>query len=147
MSETQKFVRDEENQPWSAIWLVEARWAHPAWAHYLMAATDLTTDIGEPPLTYKEGVTHEFLVYAINPDKELPKNAEAFETWVKDGTGWSSVLTPANHAYQFTAESNEAAHARIAEYIDMVERAALSPDTDYARAWDHLFEDGVSLRQ
>lgn len=114
-------------------WIVEAGWAHPVWHSYVVFLYDLTTEIpGLPtPAIYKEGVTHELMVYALDPAQPIDPPIH--------------ILQPANHGYQFAADSNEAATARVVSILELIETMRLSPDTDFRSAWDTLFLDGVSL--
>lgn len=113
-------------------WIVEARWAHPLWHSYAALLYDLTTHIeGTAPTLYFDGATHELMVFALDPSR--PVDPPAY------------MLVPANHGYQFRAESNEAATARVISILDLIAQAKLSPDTDFRSAWDALFLDGVSL--
>lgn len=113
-------------------WIVNAPWAHPLWSSYAFFLYDLTTEIkGEEPVIYLPGASHELLVYALDPK-------------FKDDTPFHR-LHPANHGYQFKAESNEAAEARIVAILEEIEAKRLSPDTDFRTMWDVRFADGVSL--
>lgn len=114
-------------------WIVEAGWAHPVWHSYVVYLYDLTTEIpGLPaPVIHKDGVTHELLVYALDPAQ--PNDPPVH------------ILQPANHGYQFKADSNEAATARVVALLEDIEAKNLSPDTDFRRVWDAYFLEGVSL--
>lgn len=134
-----------EGRPFGATWVVTAAWAHPVWHSYIITLYDLTTVLPAPHPPAKlhaEGVTHEVGVWALDPSKPVPTVLNV------DGTSDHPVkpLTPANHLYQFTAESDEAAEARIAELVKDIERGRLSPDTDFTSAWDQVFADGVTLK-
>ncbi|NTD85443.1 hypothetical protein [Agrobacterium tumefaciens] len=114
-------------------WIVNARWAHPIWHSYAVLLYDLTTNIpGAPtPAIYKDGVTHELMIYALDPD--FPDDPP------------THMLSPANYGYQFYAETDQAAEARIVSILRLIEAMQLSPDTDFRSAWDSLFLDGVTL--
>ena len=131
------------DQPFNAAWIVRAPWAHLAWNDYAILLVDLTTEIpGKgPPLLYRSDATHEVLVYALNPDHPLPILKKHGDADPKP-----HFLTPANHGYQFTAESDEAALERINGIAESVRDRELSPDTDFTWAWNVLFADGVSLK-
>jgi hypothetical protein len=123
--------------PYSAVWYVDAPWAHPLWRQYALFLVDLTTETGTPPLLYAQGVTHEVDVWAVDP--KLPVTDI-------DDRNTAHLLTPQNHGYQFRAESDAAAEARIADLVRRIELRDLSPDTDFIRTWDAIFADGASLR-
>lgn len=133
-----KVVEKLEGRPWGAQWLISAPWAHPLWSQYYATLADLTTDTGIPPKLYREGVTHEFLLYACNPEMPLQKLGDLKPR---------GLLTPANLAYQFKAGSDDEALGRISFLLNLIIAGQLSPDTDYReRTWDpHFAEDGVSL--
>lgn len=119
-----------------AVWVVTAPWAHPFWSQYAFSLTDLTTPIGTPPVIHLPGATHEFLLFAIDPDKPV-------KFWADRPKG--CLLSPPNCGYQFIAENNDAALDRIQRCVDRVMHGELSPDTDYRFMWNELFKDGHSL--
>jgi len=129
--------------PFNRTWIIDAPWAHPVWSQYALLLYDLTTplDSGPPPIVYREGDTHEFLLYAIDPKmrvkpgKEPPKDTEM------------QLLGPANYGYQFKADSNAAAEQRMDETVEAIEQGTLSPDTDFSAQWDVLFSDAHSLKR
>lgn len=123
----------------NAAWVINAPWAHPLWTQYVLFLYDLTTpsDKGET-LILKEGMTHEMILYALDPAVLILPHKPLMEQKFK-------YLQPANCGYQFKAESNEAAVERICKIIDKVDSLELSPDTDYRRMWDELFKDGATL--
>jgi hypothetical protein len=99
----------------------------------MFSLVDLTTPTKQPALVMMEGATHEVTVFALDPahpETSFPPR----------------LLEPANHGYQFKAESHEAAEKRIIGIIERVVAQQFSPDTDFISAWDHLFADGRSLR-
>ena len=112
-------------------WVLKAPWAHPLWHTYVALLYDLTTPTDRPPVLYREGMTHEIMIYALDPEKPA--------TWP------FSLLSPANHGYQFKAASNEAASVRITSLLSDIVALKLSPDTDFRSTWDAYFLDGVSL--
>lgn len=131
------------DQPFNACWIVRAPWAHLTWDAYAILLFDLSTEIpGKgPPHIYRSDVTHEVLVYALHPDHPLPILQDDGDADPKP-----HFLTPANHIYQFTAESDEAALRRINDIAESIRDQKLSPDTDYTPTWNVLFADGVSLK-
>ncbi|EUB97245.1 hypothetical protein PMI07_000821 [Rhizobium sp. CF080] len=114
-------------------WIVEAAWAHPLWDCYVVFLYDLTTDLPgqQAPTLYKEGMTHELLVFALDPAHPVEPPVHRLE--------------PANHGYQFKAESDEAAESRVVELLEAISAGTLSPDTDFRAMWDSRFVDGVTL--
>ncbi len=124
---------ETDSQVFNRGWVLKAAWAHPLWHSYVVFLYDLTSPSpdGTAPTVYLEGATHELMVFALDPDHpaEMPFR----------------MLQPANHGYQFKAESNAAAEARVVALLDEVEATTLSPDTDFRAMWDARFADGVSL--
>lgn len=120
------------------VWGLHLPGAHPIWNDYVILLYDLTTPLTETPIIYLDGATHEILLYAVNPDRQLLP-----ETPIADY--YPALLHPANHGYQFKAASNDAATARIQLLVDEMLNNTLSPDTDWRSAWDAKFADGTSL--
>lgn len=132
-------IRQEpvDGVPFGATWLVSAPWAHLAWNDYGVFLCDLDTPTATPVTKYREDVTHEVTVWALNPDGEH-KTGPNPKDWSLD------MLQPANHGYQFAARSNDEAFDRIAGLVKAIENRQLSPDTDFRSTWDELFRDGVT---
>lgn len=126
-----------EGKPFNALWVVTAAFAHPAWSQYFVSLCDLTTPTAKPPVIARPGMSHEMMVYAIDPAKPV-------KLWADHQP--SLLLQPANHGYQFPAANDDAALKRVQAIIDAVVERRFSPDTDYTRAWDEIFRDGVSLK-
>ena len=129
---------NEAGKPYSVTWVFRCTWAHPFWHDYMLVLADLTTDTGEPPVLHKEGVTHEMMLFALDPDKPID-----FGLDVKDMK--LTPLMPPNHGYQFYAPTNTEARGRVQGHVDQIEAGVLSPDTDFRSVWDKIFIDGVSL--
>jgi hypothetical protein len=107
-----------------ASWIVEARYAHPIWHSYVIAAVALRDVPGVPKaVIHRPGATHEVMVYALNPDKPRAVN---------DGPRF---LTPANFHGQWIAGSDAEAARFIEETVQLVIDGNLSPDTDFRRNW------------
>jgi hypothetical protein len=125
----------------TAVWVLDAPWAHPVWSQYVVSVADITgpAEDGTQQIHYAEGVTHELVVLACDP-------AWPVDTACGLKGQEVSLLTPPNHAYQFKAADIDAAVARVQLLVDMIERRHLSPDSDFAASWDRYFADGVSLR-
>lgn len=124
--------------PWNAAILCNADWAHPAWSQYILVCYDLTTETETPPVKYRDDVTHELLVYAVNPRVKL----------TPDTPLWGGILSPPNHGYQFTAASNDKALERLVALGSGIAHRSFSPDTDWRHYWDkELFPDAVTMSQ
>lgn len=131
---------ERDGAPFNAAWAVDAPWAHPAWSQYAVALYDLTTPYqGVTPHLARPGMTHEVMIWAVNPDKPIPAS------WPANMDDRPGLLDPANYGYQFAAASHDAAFARIQALVDQIDQKLLSPDTDFRSVWDGIFADGVSL--
>lgn len=126
-----------EGRPFGAIWFLTVEWAHPIWKQYFVSLCDLTTPVAKPAMIARPGMTHEMMVWAVDPKVTLDK-------W-EDRPKGGFLLQPANHGYQFMADSDEAATARIALIVRAIEERGLSPDTDWRGVWNEMFQDGASL--
>jgi hypothetical protein len=132
----------------NATWILKAPWAHPVWNFYAFLLYDLVTEIPDQPAPkiYAPGSTHEILVFAMDPefDSQYPEGRiEALEFF--NNLPASPLLQPANYGYQFYARNDEAAEKRIAVVYNMCATKKLSPDTDWRRIWNELFEDAFPL--
>lgn len=124
----------------SAAWIIDAPWAHPVWSQYLLALYDLTTPAPEAGTVvfYMPGATHEFVLHALDPEQLIPKDAPI------QGSGYRPLIPP-NYGYQFKADSDEAALARVQELVDGIVAQKLSPDTDFRSLWNKLLADAYPL--
>jgi len=120
----------------SRLWAIDAPWAHPLWSQYGALVYPLTSGMTR----FQSGMTHECMLWAIDP-------AHRFDMESEDGTALlNHRLTPANMGYQFPAETDEQAFARMQGLVDLIDARTLSPDTDFrSTLWDPLFTDGHSL--
>jgi hypothetical protein len=123
----------------SVAWLIEAPWAHPLWNQYLVMLYDLTSEHPDgPPKLYLPDATHEFAVHALDPDFPVAKDAPLASSELR-------TLMPPNYCYQFKAESDEAAQARVQMIVDGIVAQHLSPDTDFRSLWNKLLADAYPL--
>lgn len=128
-----------EGKPFQVTWLIDAPWAHPIWKQYLVVLYDLTTPAPKAPTIYQEGVTHEFMLFAIKPTTRFEGKAPFADTNI-------TTLMPANHAYQFESEGGDVeAEARIDKLMGWIAQKRISPDTDWRAVWDKEFADGHTL--
>jgi hypothetical protein len=130
-----------ESGIFNAAWIIEAPFAHPFWHQYALFLYDLTTPRpDDPPLNlHLPDATHEMLLYALDPDHPIDRDAH-----LKPGE--LHRLEPANYGYQFKADSDKAAEARIQAIVDAIVAMTISPDTDWRGTWDNaLFPDAYPL--
>lgn len=123
-----------EARPWGCTWVINAPWAHPFWSQYLLMLYDLTSPTEKPPVIHMEGATHEFLLFAVDPDHPLMPHRAPSEQTIR-------TLEPPNMGYQFRAADNDAARVRIGHLVEMVKARVLSPDTDFRSKWNNLMSD------
>ncbi|KKL07117.1 hypothetical protein LCGC14_2589220 [marine sediment metagenome] len=122
-------------------WGVEAPWAHLAWHQYVLSVVHLrfSSTYGEA-IKYRPDVTHEVVVYALDPKRPLTP-----DTIITPGE--LPFLTPPNYAYQMTIENDKAAEERVRLLVENIADGVLNPDTDALRSWDALFPDAYNLRK
>ena len=123
---------------WGVSWAITAPWAHLAWSQYLLHLYDLTSPVGAAPKVHLPGATHEFLLFAIEPDMPLKHDIKISEQQY-------GHLEPPNQGYQFRAASNEAARDRLQNVVDLIVAEKLSPDADHRSRWHALFPDGFPM--
>lgn len=115
-------------------WVVETPWAHPFWHSYWIALVHLRPmPDARKTLIYRDDATHEFWVYALNPEEP---RADAL-------MGKAHFLTPGNFAAQLAQPSDDAARAAIEGAVDLILSGELNPDTDARRQWRALFGDAM----
>lgn len=133
-------------------WSVNAPWAHPLWQQYAVLLYDLTTPNGTDIIKCRPDVTHEFMLFSMDPEIVVTEHLKP----IAETAGWpvraedgvrGKLLQPANFGYQFTAPSNEAAEDRIQRLVDRIAARDLNPDTDNTSSWDVIFKDGVTLKK
>jgi hypothetical protein len=121
-------------------WIIEAPWAHPAWHSYSLVLVHLRpmADRRETRF-YLDGATHEFWLYALNPETD---HNDTVETGIS--RGW---LHPKNFAAQFIEISDDLALERIERSVQMICDGKLSPDTDWQQAWVDLYGNNMIKRE
>lgn len=126
----------QENDATLASWIVEARWAHPLWHSYSVILVHLRPLAdGTATLLYRPDATHEFWIYALDP--EHPRAPAVI------GTETARFLTPINFAAQLAEPSDEAACTKLEGAIDLIIAGELNPDTDAQRQWEALFGNAM----
>jgi len=85
------------------VWLVDRPDAHPLWTQYAILVLRLRDDIpGMPaPKLHHPGMTHEFLVLALDPDQRVDRR------WFVVTSRTLPFLTPVNICEQFEATDEE----------------------------------------
>jgi hypothetical protein len=125
----------------NVAWVINAPWAHPVWSQYVLMLYDLTS-ISEKhgePLLHLPDATHEFFLWAIDPDHPIEQKGPLQPEDIHR-------LTPPNYGYQFKAASHDAAEERLQAIVDGIIAAEINPDTDWRGVWNNaLFPDGYPL--
>jgi hypothetical protein len=118
------------------FYVVECPGAHPAWHSYLMFAMDLAPRPGlADAVLYLPKATHEFHIWALNPEAERQSIIEAGD-WV------GRVLTPMNFGAQVCMSQLEVEAKLVASVADVI-HGRMSPDTDYVRSWAKMWGDNM----
>lgn len=124
------------------IWIVEAPWAHPIWHSYAIFLVHLRPMADERATKlYFEGATHEFWLYAYEPD--IDRRA-VIEGKLAPSKG---CMTPLNFAAQIAMDDDPQAIARVEDAIKDICDGKLSPDTDFRRQWDERFGNAMIKRE
>lgn len=123
-----------------ALWSLKLPGHHPVFDEYLVCLYAVSgLDDSIPVVRYREDVTHEVCVVSLAPEARVDFSTSLFQQ------PKLVPLTPPNHAYQFKADSNESAVARIEVLVNSMRLGTLSPEDDKAGHWGMLFMDGVKL--
>lgn len=117
-----------------AIWLIEAPWAHPLWHSYTLILMHLRPVPDLETIIHLPGATHELWLCALDPDQPRQAMLE---------TGRAMRLEPLNFAAQIIEPSDDAARDAVRFPVELICAGRLSPDTDFIRAWVHLFNDSM----
>lgn len=118
------------------MWVVEAQFAHPLWHSYLFAMIHLRPVDGlPPPLLYRPDATHEFWIFAMDPEK--PRQP------VIEGAAMPSMLHPKNFGAQLVAGTDAEAMQLVEAAVQDVVDGKISPDTDWFSVWVERFGDAM----
>lgn len=115
-------------------WVVEAKWAHPAWCNYFITAVHLRPLHGAEATILLEGATHEVWLWALDPDR-VPSIDNPM----------ASRLEPVNFVGQWRAASDIDAQEKIDSVVQAILAGQLSPDTDYRWQWIERFSASNQL--
>lgn len=114
-------------------WVIEAEWANCMWHSYAVSLIHMREVPGlDPPKVNLPGATHEFYLFALNPQKPRRAMIE---------TGSIHFMTPVNFGAQFVAPNDAAVVERIEATIKEVCDGLLNPDTDSRRHWIARYGD------
>lgn len=117
-----------------ALWFVHAPWMHMAWQWHvagLIHLRDIEGQSKDPTFTVP-GATHEFMVWALNPDMPLDFSIE------KPAINPLQLLQPVSIVQQFKAENDAKALERIEHILEHVGKGEITLDTDGRRTLRYL---------
>lgn len=119
------------------LWLIEAPWAHPIWHSYIIGLVHLRpTEKGAAPVIIMGGATHQFWLWAANPDQPRAP-------FIKGELRAIPFLSPVNFSSQLRCTNDEAAKGLMEHTIRQICAGVLSPDTDAFREWVRRFGDSM----
>lgn len=125
---------DPRSQATVGLWILKAPLAHPLFKDYLVSLIHLREIEGwESPSKQATHVTHEALVFALDPGVEVGLDV---------GTHYA-LLEPINIDVQFQARNDVDALAKIESLLCYVVAGELSPDDSCRHHWAHLLCKGV----
>jgi hypothetical protein len=106
---------------------------HPFWSfHYAGLIHLRDIEGGKPVHKAFPTATHEFMVFALNPDS--PPTLDPFSI---------AVLEPISIVQQFVAASDAAALSAIECLLSKIARGQLSVDSDYRSEWRKLLTEAT----
>lgn len=110
-------------------WLVYAPWMHMVWAWHYVGLVHLRPVDGLPPATRSfPGATHEFIVFALDPNVDVIVEALRF-------------LQPVSIVQQFDAASDAHARLIVEDSLELVAKGKCSVDSDFRPVWRHLLTE------
>lgn len=126
---------DEVASAWAYAIIVNCPISHPWWPTCTLSIYSLGDVPGLPPAKiYLPGATHEIMLLALNPEKEVHVDRPV------------SMLYPANFAAQMICRDDD-------EALEVIEKTArdccdgiLNPDTDGRQRWIARFGDNMIRR-
>lgn len=117
-------------------WLVEAPGRHPLWKFWRMDVISLRPIEGQsrPPVIRREGATHEFMWFILDPEKALPP---------VDGRGSIGIVTPFDLEHQVVADSDAQVADTLKKCVWAVVQLGWSPDSDFRQMWMNSLEQTI----
>lgn len=130
---------DVEKSPTAlGCWLIHAPWMHPLWSYHVASLVHLRDHDGVLPAKLQAmNSTHEFLVFALDPDHE-PVELVATQF---------AYLRPASIAQQFARPNDAEALQVVERALGLVAAGRVSVDSDFRSVWWHLLTMGCGLVQ
>lgn len=123
------------------LWVVEASWAHPFWHSYAIALVHLRPiQGGTPAKISREGATHEFWVWALDPD--IPRGP-----FIAGDCTKTPYLWPINFGAQIVCTDDQNAKEVIERAVVDIIEGRLNPDTDARSQWKARFGDSLFKKE
>lgn len=120
-----------------ASWVVSGPF-HPAWSYWMIGAVDLRERPGVPPAVKKyPEAEFEILIASLDPREGEPD---------PDGKGTLAWMTPLDLVFQCDGVTAEDVQAIVAEMVDLILAARMSPDQDFRRSWEEWLTAKVGER-
>lgn len=114
------------------LWLVHAPSSHPIWPWKLVACVSLADLPGvAPAVRARPELTHEFLVYAVNPE-EVPRPLERLESMARGEP--VPYLRPFETVHQVQLRHDVDATRILHDLVRAFVAGILIPDQDYRSA-------------
>lgn len=130
----------DDNGHWKAIWALSVPDPKRPCDEYLVCLYDLIQVAPDAPLVrYRDDVTHEVIIVGLSPKVRVNFEENVFTQKHLE------PLIPPNYGFQFKADGDEAAQARVQVCVNSILNRSLSPEVDSYDAWVGLFDDGVNL--
>lgn len=133
----------------NASWVVHAPSYHPVCHIFAFVLLDVVTLIEgeERPMKARDDMTHELTVWTMYEDRTVtPYIGKLLPGAHTVRALGGRLIEPANHAYQWSAQSNNEAEARVEEIMTAVGDGKLSPTPDWRVIWDDMYKDWVSVK-
>ena len=118
-------------------WLVKGEKFHMLWNHWAVSLIHLRPYEGEPqpPILNKPNMTHEVLIFALNPGEDQ-ENRRVYDP--DNFPVPTPYMRPIDLSEQFEAPSDE----KATEVVDLMVRAIcdgiMSPDQDFRSVWKEV---------
>lgn len=120
-----------------ANFLIFAPGAHPFWSWHVLMAIHLRDVPGQdkPPVKRSPSVTHELMVYALDPDVP-PPDPRNWPLPADGGEPRLRMLSPPDAVVQFEVGSDEHATEIVTLAAQACTAGHLIPDSDHRALWD-----------
>jgi len=130
----------DQHGHWKAIWALRVPDAKRSCDEFLVCLYDLIQVAPDAPLVrHRNDVTHELIIVGLSPKVRVKFEENVFTQKLLE------PLLPPNYGFQFKADGDEAAQARVQVCVNSILNGTISPEADTYDTWVGLFGDGVNL--